>query len=71
VGYVNRQWAEYTYNTMFQMPLWNTMFKLVYGNDTPTIRSNDLGESKVVVVAKTMVEHDEFQANVRYRLEQA
>jgi hypothetical protein len=36
-----------------------------------TIRSYQLGETTVSTVAKSMVEHAEFLADIRYRLEQA
>lgn len=64
-------WAEYIYNTPFQSALKDTPFKVVYGRDPPTIRSYEPGETRVVAIAKSMAQRDEFLADVRYRLEQA
>ena len=46
-------------------------FRVVYGRDPPTIRSYEPGDTRVVAVAKTMAEREEFLGDVRYRLEQA
>jgi hypothetical protein len=46
-------------------------FRVVYGRDSPSIRSYELGETRVAVVAKSMEEREEFLADVRYQLEQA
>ncbi|KAI4330765.1 hypothetical protein MLD38_029019 [Melastoma candidum] len=64
-------WAEYVYNTAYQTSLRDTPFRVVCGRDPPTIRSYEPGETRVVAVAKTMAERDEFLADVRYRLDQA
>ncbi|KAI4310626.1 hypothetical protein MLD38_035590 [Melastoma candidum] len=64
-------WAAYVYNTAYQTSLRDTPFRVVYGRDPPTFRSYEPGETRVVAVAKTMAERDEFLADVRYRLDQA
>jgi hypothetical protein len=64
-------WAEYTYNTAYQLSLRDTPFRVVYGRDPPSIRSYEPGDTRVAVVAKTMEEREEFLADVWYRLEQA
>lgn len=57
--------VEYIYNTIFQTSLKDMPFKLVYGRDPPTIRSYEQGETRVEVVAKTMIERDEMLKDVR------
>jgi hypothetical protein len=64
-------WAEYLFNTAYQMSLRDTPFRVMYGHDLPSIRSYELGETRVAAVAKSMEEREEFLADVRYRLEQA
>jgi hypothetical protein len=64
-------WAEYTYNTAYQSSLCDTPFRVVYGRDSPSIRSYEAGDTRVVAVAKTMAEREEFLAEVHNRLEQA
>jgi hypothetical protein len=72
-----RQWlrwlplAEYTYNTAYQISLWDTPFRVVYGCDPPSIRSYEPGKTRVAAVAQDMEARDDFLADVRYRLEQA
>ena len=64
-------WAEYIYNTAYQTSLRATPFRVVYGQDPPTIRSYEPGETRVAAVAKSMADRYEFLEDVRYRLEQA
>jgi hypothetical protein len=64
-------WAKYVYNTTYRSSLRDTPFNVVYGRDPPSIRSYELGETRVAVVAKTMVAREELLVDVRYRLEQA
>jgi transposase InsO family protein len=64
-------WAEYTYNTAFHTALQATPFRVVYGRDPPSLRSYDASEVKVVAMAQTLAERDEFLQDVRLRLEQA
>lgn len=64
-------WAEYTYNTAFQASLRSTPFRVVYGHDSPALRSYEPGESRVVAVKQAMQDRDELLEDVRYRLEQA
>jgi transposase InsO family protein len=64
-------WAEYTYNTAFHTSLKETPFRVVYGRDPPSLRSYDASEVRVVAVAQTLAERDEFLQDVRLRLEQA
>jgi len=64
-------WAEYVYNTAYQSSLRETSFRVVYGRDPPTIRSYELGETRVAAVARDMEERTAFLADVRYCLEQA
>jgi hypothetical protein len=64
-------WAEYVYNTAYHTALQETPFRVVYGRDPPTIRSYDTSEIRVVAVAQTLAELDEFMQDVRLRLEQA
>jgi hypothetical protein len=45
-------WAEYTYNTAYQTSLRDTLFRVVYGRDPPSIRSYEPGETRVAA-AKT------------------
>jgi hypothetical protein len=63
-------WAEYTYNTAFHTTLQATPFRVVY-RDCPSLRSCDASEVKVVAVAQTLAERDEFLQDVRLWLEQA
>jgi hypothetical protein len=64
-------WAEFIFNTAYQTSLRDTPFWVVYGRDPPSIRSYEPGATRVAAVARTMEEHDEFLADIRYRLEQA
>ena len=64
-------WEEYIYNAAFQTALKNTLFRIVYGHDPPSIRSYEPGETRVAVVAQSMAERDELLVDVRYLLEQA
>jgi hypothetical protein len=64
-------WVEYLFNTAYQSSLWDTPFRVVYGHEPPSIRSYETGDTRVQAVAKTMEEHEEFLADIRYRLEQA
>jgi hypothetical protein len=64
-------WAEYTYNTAFHTTLQATPFWVVYRHDPPYLRSYDASEVKVVGVAQSLAERDEFVQDVRLRLEQA
>lgn len=64
-------WAEYIYNTAFHTLLRETPFKVVYGRDPPTLRSYDPSDIRVVAVAQSLAEQDEFLQDVRLRLEQA
>jgi hypothetical protein len=64
-------WAEYTFNTAYQLSLKDTAFRMVYGRDPPSLRSYEPGASRVVAVAKNLEERDEFLADVCYRLELA
>jgi hypothetical protein len=64
-------WAEYTYNTAYQSSLRDTLFRVVYGRDPPTIRSYEPGETRVAAVAQEMEECAAFLDDIRYRLEQA
>ena len=59
------------YNTAYQSSLRETPFRVVYGRNTPTIRSYEPGETRVAAVERDMTEREAFLANVRYRLEQA
>ena len=43
---------------------------MVYGRDPPSIRSYELGETRVVAVARDMEEREAFLVDVRHRLEQ-
>jgi hypothetical protein len=64
-------WAEYVYNTAYQSSLRDTPFRVVYGRDSPTIRSYEPGDTRVAAVAQDMEAREAFLADVRYRLEQA
>jgi hypothetical protein len=64
-------WAEYMYNTAYQSSLRDTPFHVVYGRHPPSIRSYEVGDTRVAAVAKTMAEREEFLEEVRLRLEQA
>jgi hypothetical protein len=48
-------WAEYTYNTAYQSSLQETPFRVVYGRESPTIRSYELGDTSVAAVAQLSV----------------
>jgi len=48
-------WAEYLFNTAFQFSLRNTPFRMMYGRDPPSLRSYELGDTRVQAVAKVMV----------------
>jgi hypothetical protein len=64
-------WAEFVFNTAYQALLQDTPFRVVYGCDPPSVRSYELGDTRVAAVAKSMEEREEFLADIRYRLEQA
>jgi hypothetical protein len=64
-------WAEYVYNTAYQSSLRDTPFHVVYGRHPPSIRSYEVGDTRVAAVAKTMAEREAFLEDVRHRLEQA
>jgi hypothetical protein len=49
-------WAEYVFNTAYQSSLRDTPLRVVYGRDPPSIRSYELGETRVADVARTMEE---------------
>jgi hypothetical protein len=38
-------WAEYCYNTLFQLSITTSSFRVVYGHDPPTVRSYSPGEA--------------------------
>lgn len=44
-------------------------FKIIYDRNPLTICTYELGETRVVAVAKNMADRDELLADVRYRLE--
>jgi hypothetical protein len=64
-------WAEYVFNTAYRSSLWETPFRVVYGRDPPSIRSYEMGETRVAAVARTMEERAEFLEDIRARLLQA
>jgi hypothetical protein len=64
-------WAEFVFNTAYQTSLRDTPFRVVCGRNPPSIRSYELGDTKVAAVAKTMEEREEFLTDIRLRLEQA
>jgi hypothetical protein len=64
-------WAEYIYNTAYQVSIKATPFSIVYGREPPSLRSYEPGECRVQAVAREMEERDALLADVRYRLEQA
>uniref|UniRef100_A0A0A9DEM9 Integrase catalytic domain-containing protein n=1 Tax=Arundo donax TaxID=35708 RepID=A0A0A9DEM9_ARUDO len=64
-------WAEYVYNMSFHSALRDTPFHVVYCCDPPSIRSYANRDIRVVAVARSMEEHDEFLANVKACLELA
>ena len=64
-------WAEFIYNSAYQTSLRDTPFRIVYGQDPPTICSYEAEETRVAAVAKTMAEREEFSRDIRFRLEQA
>ena len=64
-------WAEYVYNTAYQTSLRETLFRVVYGRDPPTLRSYEPGDTRVAALARDMEERAAFLADVHYRLEQA
>jgi hypothetical protein len=64
-------WAEYIYNTAYQVSTKTTPFSIVYGREPPSLRSYEPGETRVQAVAKAMEDRDELLADVRYRVEQA
>jgi hypothetical protein len=55
----------------YQTALKDTPFRVVYGRDPPSIRSYELGDTRVAAVARSMADRDEFLADIRHRLEQA
>jgi hypothetical protein len=64
-------WAEFLFNMAYQTSLRDTPFRVVYGQDPPSIWSYEPGETRVPAVAKSMEESVEFLADNRYCLEQA
>ena len=61
-------WAEYVYNTSYQTSLRGTPFRVVYGRDSPTLRSYEPGETRVAALARDMEERSAFLADIHYRL---
>jgi hypothetical protein len=59
------------YNTAYQSSLQETLFRVVYSCDPPSIRSYEQGETRVDAVARDIEEREAFLADVRYCLEQA
>jgi hypothetical protein len=49
-------WAEFVFNTAYQALLQDTPFRVVYGCDPPSVRSYELGDTRVAAVAKSMEE---------------
>ena len=64
-------WAEYVYNTAYQVSLKEMPFRVVYGRKPPSLRSYEPGECQVQAVASAMADWDELLGDVRYRLQQA
>ncbi|KAG2628375.1 hypothetical protein PVAP13_3KG244427 [Panicum virgatum] len=55
-------WAEYIYNTTFQTSLRDTLFRVVYGRELPTIRSYEPGDTCVAAVARSMEERGAWRS---------
>ncbi|KZV43626.1 transposon Ty3-G Gag-Pol polyprotein [Dorcoceras hygrometricum] len=64
-------WAEYWYNTWFQIAAQMTPFEAVYGRKPPVITRFLPCESKVAAVARELGDRDEVLRQLRYNLERA
>jgi hypothetical protein len=64
-------WAEYNYNTSFQIALQASPFQVVYGRDPPALLSYEVGQSKVPAVDQQLLDRDEFLAKIKDRLQHA
>jgi hypothetical protein len=60
-------WAEYCYNTSYQMTPHTTPFQVVYGRAPPTMSSYQPG-ARVATLDKQLRDHDAFLAEIRERL---
>jgi hypothetical protein len=57
-------WAEYCYNTSFQLSIRTSPFHVVYGRDPPTVRSYSPGEARLPAVDAQL--RDETSSLLRY-----
>jgi hypothetical protein len=52
-------WAEYCYNTSYQLALQTTPFQVVYGRQPPMLIKYEVGSSRVAAVDAQPKERDE------------
>jgi hypothetical protein len=64
-------WAEFCYNSSYQTALKCSPFRVVYGQDPPTLRSYEPGTAKVVAVDRQLQDRDLFLEQFRERLIQS
>lgn len=64
-------WAEFCYNSSFQTALRATPFKVVYGQDPPTLVAYETGVAHIATVDRQLLGHDKFLAKIKERLLQA
>jgi hypothetical protein len=63
-------WAKFCYNSAYQSLLRKSPFWVVFGRDTPSVRSYESGTTRIPVVAQQLAEHDEFLTEIRDRPKQ-
>jgi hypothetical protein len=64
-------WAEFCYNTSYQIVVKCTPFIIVYGRDPPTMLSYTPGTTKVAVVDQQLQDRDVFLEDIKQRLLQS
>ena len=64
-------WAEYWYNTTFQVSIKTTPFEAVYGRSPPTLLHYVQGETQVEAVAEELKGRDEALKQLKFHLQRA
>jgi hypothetical protein len=61
-------WAEYCYNTSYQLALQTTPFRVVYGRDPPALIPHQAGSARVQALDRQLMGRDAFLEEIRERL---
>ena len=64
-------WAEFCYNTSFQLAAGMTIFQAIYGRTPPTLRQFLLGEIRVPAVEEDLRARDETLQQLKCNLDRA